>query len=315
MKAFRRHILIAVVLTGPALAEIPPRTPSIGTDPQHPHSSQYTEYKPQPPARVKADVTNAISNGSFISRTLGVISRDGSSKNFETITGQDGLTFGIKDFATDGGIASFFKAVNKAAPGKFSAAFGSHAADLLNDPLMGKSWIEKNNAGGHGAAANDAGLIRFEWLRRGLDQLLTDPELRPVQLSAYREQTVDPVFKHFQSLDFKEEFSLATMIGIANSRGAGGMKSDLKAALAQTPGSGAAREKGAIKRLLETYVSNDPNPGSKDATLLKAGFSGVSPSNLSDSNLGHRGRRAFELFRHFPYASAVVFQELGDFHH
>src|ERR1700736_3560296 len=90
---------------------IPPRIPPIEQAPLHPKTSTYTNYKPQPPSRVRDDVLRVTSNNSFISRCLRMISRNGESKNFETITGQDGITFGIKDFATDDGILSFMRAL------------------------------------------------------------------------------------------------------------------------------------------------------------------------------------------------------------
>src|SRR5262249_17629338 len=125
------------------------RNPSLDVQPKYPGTSNYTSCNPQPPERVRDEVLRVSSNGSFISRCLRVITREGRSKNFETITGQDGLTFGITDFATDGGIKEFMKIVSKYFPKEFAAAFGTNADNLLDD-----AWIKNNNAGGKGKKAN-----------------------------------------------------------------------------------------------------------------------------------------------------------------
>src|SRR5215472_13454626 len=93
------------------------RHPPIESQPRYesdPHRgpSSYTIYQPVDPVRVKADVMRVASNGSLMSRCLLVLTVDGNSKNFETITGQDGLTFGITDFASDGGIIEFMRLAN-----------------------------------------------------------------------------------------------------------------------------------------------------------------------------------------------------------
>ena len=291
-------------------SSLPQRIPTLSTPPKYPLQSanRYTDYKPQPPSRVRDDVLRCTSNKSFISLTLNVISRNGASKNFETITGQDGLTCGIKDFATDSGLQTLFKAFHDAAPDKFAAAFGDHVNDVLS-----LAWLKSNNAGGKGANANDAGLVRLDWLRKGLDQLLTDPALRSVQLAAYRKQTVEPCLTVFNDKGFKLEFSLATMVGIANSRGVGGMTTALNTALQSVGGSGEQREQAAIKQLLEGYVGADPNGHGADSKLLATGFGGTPPAQLSDHGLGHRGSRAFELFTQFPYTNKTPFTGLGDF--
>jgi len=90
---------------------------------------------------VRDEVLRVAGNGSFISRCLLVLSRDGESKNFETITGQDGLTFGITDFATDGGVHEFMKMMQKHYPDDLKAAFPDHARDLLD-----QNWIRDNTA-------------------------------------------------------------------------------------------------------------------------------------------------------------------------
>src|SRR5690348_9394739 len=167
--------LAVVFVVGSALAA--ERKPPISQEPKPQGSARaYTDYRPQPPARVRDEVLRVASNGSFVSRCLLVISCAGTEKNFETITGQDGLTFGITDFATDDGVYEFMKLLSQSHPQEFNAAFGEHAKDLV-----ARDWIKQNNGGGHGSSANDNGLVRFDWLRRGLDQILTNPHLYGMQ--------------------------------------------------------------------------------------------------------------------------------------
>ncbi|WP_275626737.1 hypothetical protein [Pseudomonas sp. 273] len=283
---------------------MPPRIPSLETPPLHPGTPNYTLYAPQPAEWVRRDVLDASANGSFISTCLRVITRNGQSKNFETLSGQDGLTFGITDFATDGGVAEFMQRVNQHFPDEFAAAFADHAHDLLS-----LAWIKQNNAGGKGAAANDQGLIRFPWLRQGLDRILTDPHIRGVQLANFRHGKIDPSFEAFQHRGFKLQFTLGCMIGLANSLGAGGMRSALQQAIEHQADLGDSGELAVARRLLQHYVETDPHPGPKDGELLARGF--VAGAELSEDGLGHRGRRAYALFKAFPLAAP--FQELGEF--
>ena len=160
------------------------RNPALDVQPKYSGTSNYTSYKPQPPERVRDEVLRVSSNGSFMSRCLRVITREGRSKNFETITGEDGLTFGITDFATDGGIKEFMKIVSKYFPREFEPAFGTNADNLLDD-----SWIKNNNSGGNGKKAKDNGLIKFLWLRKGLDRILTNRHLRKTSDIAVDERT------------------------------------------------------------------------------------------------------------------------------
>lgn len=285
---------------------IPSRIPSIETQPKFPKTSNYTIYKPQPPQRVQNAVLQACNNGSFVSRCLRVITRDGQSKNFETITGQDGLTFGITDFASNGGVAEFMKIVEAKFPEIFREAFAGNV-----DNLLSLAWIKENNGGGKGKEANDNGLIKITWLRKGLDLILTNPHLHAVQLENFRKGKVEPSLTTFQAKGYVQEFTLAAMIGIANSRGAGGMREDLEAAIAKVGNLGDESEAAVVKALLERYVFADPNPGPNDAELLEAGLSnGETPS---ESGLGHRARRVYWLLSVFPPAQQKQFTMLGDF--
>jgi hypothetical protein len=98
----------------------PLRTPDISTHPQHAGgaASQYTEYKLrslEDRKQARADVLRVAGNRSFVSKTLLIISRHGASKNFVTITGEDGLTFGTKDFIS-GSLLPLVEAVEVRVP-------------------------------------------------------------------------------------------------------------------------------------------------------------------------------------------------------
>lgn len=301
--------LLSFLLVSTLHAELlPARKPSIETKPRFAGTKNYTDYKPQPLKRVAADVMAVSNSGSFVSRCLRMLSRDGQSKNFETITGQDGITFGVKDFATDGGVLSFMQGLKRTHSTEMIVAFGEENTKHLID----SKWIKENNAGGHGKAANDAGLVRLDWFRKGLDQILTNPAIREYQLSEFVRETVQPSIDTFKAEGFKKEFTAGTMVGIANSAGGGGLARYLKAAKQAVGGSGVKNEAAIAKHILTAYVKEDPNPGSKDGDLLKIGF-GEKPGTLSESGLGHRGRRAYQLFKLFPLKDNVDFSALGKF--
>lgn len=285
---------------------VPSRIPSIETQPKYAGTSNYTSYVPQPSKRVRDEVLRISNNGSFISRCLRMITREGKSKNFETITGQDGLTFGITDFATDGGVESFMVTINKYFPQEFEEAFGSNAQQILD-----ATWIKANNAGGKGKRANDNGLVKILWVRKGLDSILTNRHIYGAQLENFAQGKVEPSLSTFQANGFKEEFTLAAMVGIANSRGSRGMRADLIKAMSGVASSAVNRERLIVQNLLRNYVENDPHPGDGDKDLLEKGFAGS--SQLTETHLGHRGRRAYMIFKLFPLSSSKMYSELGDF--
>ena len=74
-----------------------------------PDHTQIWRYTPLDERRLFTDVRSVADPNSFIGRVLLVIARGGDSKNFEEITGQDGLTFGITDFAGNQGCTDFFR--------------------------------------------------------------------------------------------------------------------------------------------------------------------------------------------------------------
>jgi hypothetical protein len=193
------------------------RNPTIDTPPLHPGGgpSEYTEYKIASAAdreAVRQDVLRVAGNGSFVSRCLLVISRQGSSKNFVTITGEDGLTFGIKDFISDS-VRSLLLDMEKRAPGTLATVFGSQAGDVVDAKFLAQ----------HTDKATDRGLIGIGWLRVGIDQVLCDRRFHGVQLRKFVEEAVRPSLDTFEQAGFQLAFSAAAMVGVANSFGAGGM--------------------------------------------------------------------------------------------
>ena len=95
---------------------------------------------------VRQDVLRVAGNGSFVSRCLLVISRHGSSKNFVTITGEDGLTFGIKDFISDS-VRSLLLDMEKRAPGTLATVFGSHAGDVVDAKFLAQHTDKATDRG------------------------------------------------------------------------------------------------------------------------------------------------------------------------
>src|SRR5215831_15980610 len=49
---------------------LPPRIPTIQTEPRNLGKKNYTNYRPQPHSRVRVDVRRMAGNGSFVSRCL-----------------------------------------------------------------------------------------------------------------------------------------------------------------------------------------------------------------------------------------------------
>jgi hypothetical protein len=87
-----------------------PRHHSLTQDPDPgPDHLQIWRYTPMDEKRLYTDVRSVADSNTFIGRVLLVVSRGGDSKNFEEITGQDGLTFGITDFAGNQGCTDFFR--------------------------------------------------------------------------------------------------------------------------------------------------------------------------------------------------------------
>ena len=159
-----------------------------------------------------------------------------------------------------------------------------------------------------GAEANDNGLIRFHWLREGLDELLCNRRLHGLQLENFKRGKVNESLAIFRQNHFELEFTLGTMIGIANIAGVGGMKRFLEPALKGVQGTGIEREKAIGMAMLKSYVSGDPHGKAKDSDLFVSQI-----RNISSDELGHRGRRAYEIFQKFPPSDSKLFTDLGEF--
>lgn len=267
-----------------------------------PVPGKVTDYSPSDDDRLAADVLRVSGNGSFVSRVLRVITRNGRSKHFEMLTGQDGLTFGVTDFAA-GSVASFFRAAASAYPDDFAAAFGPRGATLL-DP----AYVARENGGR--AEWDNRGLIRHEWVRVGLAELLASEHFRGLQLSRFVDGKVEPSHRAFDAAGLTAEWTLATMIGVANSFGASGMRDGfLHRAVAKAGAqqiTGAAREAFIARDIAERYIGRDVRDEPNARKLLACIRDPAAPIPSSDSGLGHRGRRMWEILRAFPDRTTPV---------
>ena len=286
------------------MSPAPRRTP-LDRDPV---PGDVTDYSPADADRLAADVLRVSSNGSFVSRVLRVITRDGRSKHFEMLTGQDGLTFGVTDFAA-GSVASFFRAAQSARPDDFAQCFGARGATLLD-----AAWVDRENGGRH--EYDNRGLIRYEWLRTGLAQLLAAPNFRGLQLSRFVDGKATPSLRAFTAAGLTTEWTLAVMIGIANSFGAGGMRDGfLRRAVEKADAlhlTGSARETAIAQDMAARYIGRDVDaePNARKILACIRDPSALIPA--TDSGLGHRGRRMWEILRAFP-DRARPFAALGTF--
>lgn len=275
---------------------------------QDPRPGAVWRYTPKDLDRLAEDVLKVTENGSFVGRILRVITNHGQSKNFEEITGQDGLTFGITDFAGNSGCCSFFKHFREQYPEAYEQAFGEQGGCLVD-----QDWVDEHNGGGK-AEGNNVGLIRFLWLRKGLSVLLSDRRFRGFQLAHFVRGKVNPCEKTFREVGFEREFSLAAMIGIANSYGPGGMrKTFLQPALDAVSQEGRARENAVIERMLRRYVEREMDEYPQTQVLLKRGFGEQEGDFPAGGKLGHRGRRLKALFEVFPYGGEDAFAGVGRF--
>jgi hypothetical protein len=283
-----------------------PRNPDITIAPSHAGEgpNRYTQYKLRDVAdrqAASANVVRVAGNGSFVSKCLLIITRHGASKQFITITGQDGLTWGIKDFISDS-VHPFFAKLDAAWTDVIDGVFQEHA-----DEIRSEQWLEE-----HSDERNDRGLITSGWLRRGLDDVLCNRRFHGLQLRQFLAEAVLPSREIFDEAGFSLAFSLAAMMGVANSFGARGMAGRLRDARDEA-GSGAG-EREIIQIFCSNYARRDDSGHEADTTrLLERGF-GLESGPLPDpDNLGHSGRRIRELFLLFPWAQQEPLGVLGDF--
>ena len=295
-----------------AIAETPKppaRNPDIGTEPRYqdtakPSSAQYTEYKLRDSdirAYAVAEVRQVTDSDSFVARTLRVITGNGGSKIFETITGEDGLTFGIKDF-TSGGLLPLLQLIEKNHPGAVKDAFGQQTS-VLKD-----GWLAA-----HTSDLNDHGLVAIKEVRVGLDRILSDPRFHDEQLERFINEAVEPSLKKFQDRKFRREFTLAAMVGAANSGGPGGLEHWLSQAEKNTD---SEKEEVVIPEFMGIYTMRDANDSSQlKAThdLVDKVFHGKTGELPNWDNLGHSGRRLRWQAEYFSWSAAKDFTELGTF--
>jgi hypothetical protein len=274
-----------------------------------PTATQYTVYRPTDTARVVQDVLSTTSNGSFLSRSLRVITVDGREKNFEMLTGQDGLTFGIIDIATTPSVSAWLQTIYNDNPKRFTDAFAEHTSQVLN-----QEWLERNNAAGVAVPAlrNDNGLVKIEWLRLGLGRLLCDPSARAAQLKFYVEKKIASDKKLFDSLHFRSEFSFAAIVGMSNSGGVAMASTLMRRALFDVKDmSVSEKELQATKLALLAYVSGDPHKHEDDAASVRSIL--YDGAAISCSPLGHRAKRVCMIAKYFPPLRPAAFSTLGSF--
>lgn len=295
----------------PVVAEKCTWIPSIEKSPLYqrttPTATKYTVYQPAEKERVIQDVLQATANGSFVSRALRMVTVAGTGKNFEMITGQDGLTFGVGDFATSDSIFAWMHEVNQRHPEKVKAAFGEKI-----ELAVSRRWIADNNAASlTRARKNDNGLVAIPWFRQGLGALLCDPEIRGAQLAVWKATKVDPSKLVFNEHKFDLELTLGSMIGVANSMGVGGMKTLFKKAAARAKSSdGKDRELEITRDALTVYAASDPHRKPADGESVKRILSG---DKVSCDLLGHRAKRVCTIATYFDVVNAKPFLELGSF--
>lgn len=316
MKRIRRPVgvlAICLALVNFATAETPKRpyvrNPDVVTDPTHknklnPKGGEYTEYKLKEPAVREFAVAEAravTGKGSFVARILRVITGNGGSKIFETITGQDGLTFGIKDFTSDA-VLPLLQLIEKNHPGAVKEAFGDQTQVLSN------GWLAARKS-----KINDHGLVALKEIRLGLDRILSDPRYHDEQLERFVKEAVDPTLGVFKGKKYVREFSLAAMIGAANSGGAGGLNRWLSEAEEKT---GSKAEETVIPEFVRIYTMRDARDDAQaQATrdLLDKVFKAKAGALPDWSRLGHSARRLRWQSEYFSWADGKRFEELGTF--
>jgi cell wall-associated NlpC family hydrolase len=279
-----------------------------------PDTSQYTDYSPRG-KRPRAEVQRVTDNGSFVSEVLRIITAD---KHFEGLTGLDGLTIGIGDFAAGSDI-SFLFAARYAQPALFRTIFGSHTDEMMRG-TPSEGWLHQ-----HASRRNDHGLIAISWLRKGIARLLADRRSHGIQLDFWQRDKVAPSLAAFRSYGFELEFSLAAMCGMANSMGAGGMRRLLaqgKGAAAAAGKTGRDREIAILRLACDRYAHTGATfrasqseekrrKASEQATaVIRHVFDGEPPPGDAQ----HRATRILRTNRAFPLHLAKVFSgDLGRF--
>lgn len=271
-----------------------------------PKPGEVWRYSPDDAARLEQEVLDATSNGSFVSTVIRVLSRGGTSKTFREITGQDGLTIGVGDFASNSGLSGFFKRFAADFPEHFVAAF---PAAEQRGRLADDAWVARENGGR--SSHDNAGLIRCRWVREGVAAILDDVRHDGWQLSQVVRGKIRPAVEVAAAQGIRSAFGVASLCGIANSFGAGGMRN-----LFAQPAAAryAGDEHAQLAWMLERYVRDEVDSDRSTKPLLEElerALRGETPT-LPERGLGHRGRRVRELLARFPSTSAP-FVGLGVF--
>jgi cell wall-associated NlpC family hydrolase len=275
---------------------------------------EYTTYSPHG-ERPKAEVRRVTGNASFVSRVLRIIAAD---KHFEGLTGLDGLTIGIGDFAAGSDI-SFLFAARELQPTLFRTIFGAHTDEMMQGTSR-RGWLSQ-----HASRLNDHGLIAIPWLRKGIARLLADQRFYGIQLAFWQRDKVAPSLATFSSYGFELEFSLAAMCGMANSMGPGGMRRLLrkgKAAAEAAGKSGREREIAILRLACDQYAhtggtfrNDEPEEKRRKASAqATAAIGHVFDGGPAPGDTQHRATRILRTNRAFPLRQARTFSgDLGQF--
>ena len=293
------------------------RKVSLDTPPRHrddpkPKTHDLTSYSPAGNGP-KNEVHRVTSNLSFASRTLFIIAED---KHFEDLTGEDGNTIGIGDFAAGSDVAFLLEA-KRLYPTLVAEAFAGDAVHVE------KAWLHAHMAGKDDAGhwLNDHGLIAIDWLRKGTARILADRRFYGIQLDFWMADKVKPSRQEFEKHGFTLEFTLAAMCGMANSMGPGGMRKLVEKGVERASRKqGRDRELAAIRYAVDTYAHTgasfrDDSPEkeraqrSADAAIAHI-FDGADRPKSAE----HRGNRMLLTGDWFPLSEPKEFDgTLGGF--
>jgi hypothetical protein len=249
-----------------------------------------------------------------------MITVNGGGKNFFTITGLDGLTIGITDFATTGGIQSFMKIMNQHAHDAVVASFSTPDHPEHVEQATSNSWIASNNGPGPTHKDNDdKGLVAQDFFRLGLNRLLCQRSTYGIQLHVFNQGKVKPGKAIFDRAHFVFEVTLAAIIGIANSGGPGMASRFLAAALLDGTIAAItdpeAKELAVCRLMLKTYADGQPNRSEKDLEKttynLGVAFGDAEGALYTGSQLQHRGGRVRYVLQLFPPLARTRLGDLG----
>lgn len=275
---------------------------------------RYTIYRVEGDEQREA-VLRATSNLSFISRLLRVLTHDGKAKSFATLSGLNGLAFGLDAFADLDDLAVFFRAAHRVHTSEFQSAFGPQYAQLLD-----RAWLRQNMGPG-GVAGDDKGLVRLAWVRTGLDRFLCASDAsHKVQLALWKRNHLAPLLPFVKQAKLTQEFTVAALAAAAASTNSSFATEALSEALARRQrGDDEEHELSAAEALLTRFLAPlaDSNRVLYQNTLLLLGRAvhgrGSTPSPAQTSEGEFLAERVAFLIKYFPPWKRTSFQGVGAF--